>query len=48
MGLLTKWILTGFVPQMTFWIMFTVLIGTLFGGLTALLSRSKASSTSPG
>ena len=48
MGLLTKWILTGFVPQMTFWVMFTVLIGTLFGGLAALVSRAKAPSASAG
>ncbi len=46
MGLLTKWIVTGLLPQMTFWILFTVLIGTLFGGLAARLSGSKAPSAS--
>jgi len=28
-------------PQMTFWIMFTMVVGTLFGGIAAALVRPK-------
>ena len=44
MGLLTKWIVTGFLPQMTFWVMFTVVIGSVFGGLAAVVARRKSAS----
>lgn len=39
MGLLLKFIVIGLIPQMTFWVMFTVVLGTLFGGITAALLR---------
>jgi len=48
MGLIAKWALIGLVPQMTFWIAFTIAVGTIFGALTALLggrARSAAAAT---
>ena len=42
MGLLTKWIATGLLPQMTFWVMFTVVIGSIFAGLAAIVARRKS------
>ncbi|MCH7804548.1 MAG: hypothetical protein IH937_10750 [Acidobacteria bacterium] len=41
MGFLTKFILIALFPQMTFWIMFTMVFGTLFGGIAAALVRPK-------
>ncbi len=41
MGFLTKFILIALFPQMTFWIMFTMVVGTLFGGVAAALVRPK-------
>ena len=41
MGFLTKFILIALFPQMTIWIMFTMVIGTLFGGIAAVLVRPK-------
>jgi len=41
MGFLTKFILIGLFPQMTFWIMFTMVVGTLCGGIAAALVRPK-------
>ena len=41
MGLLSKYILIALFPQMTFWIMFTMVVGTLFGGIAAALVRPK-------
>ncbi len=41
MGFLTKFILIALFPQMTFWIMFTMVIGTLCGGLAAAVVRPK-------
>ncbi len=42
MGFLTKFILIALFPQMTFWIMFTMVFGTLFGGIAAAVVRPKA------
>ncbi len=41
MGFLSKYILIALFPQMTFWIMFTMVVGTLFGGIAAVLVRPK-------
>ena len=41
MGFLTKFILIALFPQMTFWIMFTMIIGSLCGGIAAVLVRPK-------
>lgn len=43
MGFLTKFILLAVIPQMTFWIGFTVVIGSLFGGISAILVRNRNS-----
>lgn len=48
MGLLTRWVAIGVVPQLTFWIAFTVLVGAVFGSVAALLggrARSAAPAT---
>jgi hypothetical protein len=34
---LAKWFFIGFIPQMFLWIPFTVIVGTLFGGLALLV-----------
>jgi hypothetical protein len=39
MGLLPKWIVIGLLPQLVFWVGFTIVIGCLFGGLALLLPR---------
>ncbi len=41
MGFLVKFVLIALFPQMTFWVMFTVVVGSLVGGITAALSRSQ-------
>jgi hypothetical protein len=40
MGLLPQWILIGLLPQLLFWVGFTVVVGCLFGGLALLLPRA--------
>ena len=35
------WIIIGLVPQLTFWIMFTVAIGSVFGAIAALIGGRK-------
>ena len=43
MGTFTKWFAIGFVPQMTFWVGFTMVVGAIFGAVTAMLmGRSRA------
>jgi hypothetical protein len=37
----TKWFWIGLVPQLTLWVSFTVAVGGLFGGLTAVLTRRR-------
>ena len=41
MGFLVKFVLLALIPQLTFWIMFTVVVGSLVGGITAALSGSR-------
>ncbi len=36
-GWFTQWLVLGVVPQLTFWIAFTLVFGSLFGGLTLLV-----------
>jgi len=50
MGLLPKWIFIGLIPQLTFWIAFTVIVGIVFGSVAAMLegrSRSAAGVPAP-
>jgi hypothetical protein len=42
MAALPKWFWIGFLPQLTLWIAFTVIIGGLVGGLTALAIGRRA------
>jgi hypothetical protein len=39
---LTKWFFIGVLPQLTFWIAYTVLLGGLFGGLALVVAARKA------
>ena len=39
MAPLSKWLLIGLLPQMTIWIWFTVVVGSLFGILAAAVAR---------
>lgn len=34
-----EWVITGLIPQGTIWIAFTVLVGSLFGGVTSLFLK---------
>jgi hypothetical protein len=45
MAPLPKWVLIGLVPQMTFWIWYTLVFGTLFGLGAAALARRGATAT---
>jgi hypothetical protein len=51
MAPLPKWLWIGLLPQMTFWMAFTVVVGALAGGLTALVAGrrepAKTSAVSP-
>jgi hypothetical protein len=40
-----KWLVIGVVPQMTFWIAFTVLVGNLFGSVAVALAGKTGRST---
>lgn len=37
----TRWIVTGLVPQLTVWMVFTVTIGLLFGGIALVVTARK-------
>jgi hypothetical protein len=39
MAPLSKWLLIGLLPQMTIWIWFTVVVGSLFGILAGAMAR---------
>jgi hypothetical protein len=41
MGLLHKWLAIGLLPQLVFWIGFTVLLGSLCGSLSLLFQRKR-------
>ncbi len=38
-GPFAKWVAIGLVPQLTFWIAFTVTIGSIFGGVAVLVAK---------
>ncbi len=42
MAALPKWFWIGLLPQLTFWMAFTVIVGGLFGGLAALVAGRRA------
>jgi hypothetical protein len=37
MGLFAKWLVIGLLPQLTFWIAFTIVIGAIFGSVAAMI-----------
>lgn len=39
MGLIPKWVLIGLMPQLSAWIAFTVIFGSLFGSLAVLFQK---------
>jgi len=39
MSLVSKWFLIGLLPQLSLWIAFTVIVGSLFGGLALLFQK---------
>jgi hypothetical protein len=41
MGVVATWFWIGFLPQMFFWIGFTVMIGSLFGSMALLFAGSR-------
>jgi NO-binding membrane sensor protein with MHYT domain len=43
MGLVSKWFLIGLLPQLSLWIAFTVIIGSLFGGVALLFQKRQVS-----
>jgi hypothetical protein len=47
MGPWAKWFLIGVVPQLTFWMTFTVVVGTLFGGLAPVVSERRPTAVRP-
>jgi hypothetical protein len=42
MSAIPKWFWIGLVPQLTLWMAFTVIVGSLFGGLAALATGRRA------
>jgi hypothetical protein len=45
MPLLPRFLLLAFIPQLVFWVGFTVLVGSLVGSITALVSGRAAAVT---
>jgi hypothetical protein len=41
MSVLSKWFLIGLMPQLSLWIAFTVIVGSLFGSLALLFQKSR-------
>jgi hypothetical protein len=46
MSLVLKWFLIGLMPQLTLWIAFTVIVGSLFGSLALLFQKQQQVSES--
>jgi hypothetical protein len=42
-----KWFLIGVVPQLTFWMAFTVVVGALFGGLALVVGERRQTAVRP-
>jgi hypothetical protein len=47
MGPWAKWFLIGVVPQLTFWMTFTVVVGALFGGLALAVAERRRTAVRP-
>jgi hypothetical protein len=46
LGLMARWALIGLLPQMTFWIAFTIVVGAIFGAVVAMMG-GRARSAAP-
>ena len=46
MSLVSKWFVIGLLPQLSLWIAFTVIVGSLFGSLTLLFQKRRQVSES--
>jgi hypothetical protein len=46
MSLVPKWFVIGFLPQLSLWIAFTVIVGSIFGSLALFFQRSRPASDS--
>ena len=42
MGVFTKWLMIGLLPQMTTWIVVTILLGALFGSIPGWVALRRA------
>jgi len=42
MGLFSKWLIIGLLPQLTVWIAYTMIVGAIFGAIMAKLAARKA------
>lgn len=47
MGVFAKWIAIGVVPQLTIWMAFTVVLGTLFGGIALVFAAWRRPALGP-
>ena len=47
MGVWTKWLVIGVVPQLTLWIAFTVAVGGLFGGVALVIAERRRTAPHP-
>ena len=45
MGLVTKWVVIGLVPQLTFWMAFTAVVGAIFGSVALAVARRERPAT---
>jgi hypothetical protein len=41
MGVFAKWLTIGLVPQLTFWMAYTMVVGCVCGGIALALFRRK-------
>ena len=41
-GPFVEWLISGLIPQLTFWIAFTIIVGMLFGGVAAALKKTSS------
>jgi hypothetical protein len=47
MGVWTKWLFIGVVPQLTLWMAFTVAVGAIFGGLALVVAERRQTAARP-
>jgi hypothetical protein len=47
MGVWTKWLFIGVLPQLTLWMAFTVAVGAIFGGLALVVAERRQTAVRP-